>query len=160
MGVTGIISANWDKHTKTAVISFDKSQTRLEDIHKAIAHSGYDTKLEKAEQSTYDNLHSCYKYDRNDFGTPTEEIKISSLKVYGNCGMCKERIEEAALSVNGVSKAYWDEDTKMLEIDMVSNLDLNKVHKAIAAVGHDTDKEKASKEVYNNLPGCCLYDRP
>lgn len=31
------------------------------------------------------------------------------------------------------------------------------VAKAIAKVGHDTDKYKADKAVYDTLPGCCKY---
>ena len=38
-----------------------------------------------------------------------------------------------------------------------AKIKLLKIHKTIAAVGHDTDKEKASDDVYNKLPGCCLY---
>ena len=30
---------------------------------------------------------------------------------------------------------------------------------AEAKVGHDTDTQKASDEVYNALPGCCQYTR-
>ena len=33
------------------------------------------------------------------------------------------------------------------------------VQKAIAKVGHDAGKIKAEDEVYNNLHGCCKYDR-
>ena len=31
---------------------------------------------------------------------------------------------------------------------------------AIAKVEHDTDMHKATDEVYDNLPGCCKYERP
>jgi hypothetical protein len=33
------------------------------------------------------------------------------------------------------------------------------IHKNIAAVGHDTQKVKATDEAYNNLHDCCKYDR-
>ncbi len=128
-------------------------------IHKAIAASGYDTQLEKAAQTSYDDLHSCCKYDRNDFGQINEKTVSFSFKVLGNCDMCKSRIEKAALGVDGVYEASWDKNTKMIEFKANGDLDLTKVHKAIAAVGHDTDKEKAPDDVYNKLPGCCLYDR-
>jgi hypothetical protein len=35
-----------------------------------------------------------------------------------------------------------------------------KIHQAVAAVGHDTDKVRAEDKVYNKLHECCLYDRP
>jgi mercuric ion binding protein len=41
--------------------------------------------------------------------------KTESVKVYGNCEMCKSRIEKA-LTVDGVKKADWDVDTKMLTV--------------------------------------------
>ena len=34
------------------------------------------------------------------------------LGVQGKCEMCKKRIEMAALSVDGVTKANWNVDTK------------------------------------------------
>ncbi len=82
-------------------------------------------------------------------------------KVYGNCGMCKDRIEEAALSLEGVHSADWDQETNMVHLTFnpYKIQEIN-IHKAIAKVGHDTDKESAPDEVYNNLPECCLYDRP
>lgn len=39
------------------------------------------------------------------------------------------------------------------------NAKVEKVHKAIALVGHDTKKATASDKVYANLPGCCQYER-
>jgi len=31
------------------------------------------------------------------------------------------------------------------------------IQKAIAIVGHDTEKYKAKEDVYNSLPDCCKY---
>ena len=86
--------------------------------------------------------------------------KTEKFKVYGNCGMCESRIEKAAKSVEGVSKADWNKETKMIEVVFDdSKTDVHKVHMAIAKVGHDTEMHKATDEAYNNLPGCCHYDR-
>jgi len=86
--------------------------------------------------------------------------KTEEFKVYGNCGMCETRIENAAKSVNGVTTADWDKETKMIEVSFdASKTDVHKVHKAIAKVGHDTDMHKADDKVYNALPGCCQYER-
>lgn len=83
------------------------------------------------------------------------------IKVYGNCEMCRDRIEAAANSLEGVNEASWDSESKMLHLeyepDKVSQMD---VEKAIAAVGHDTENHSAPDDVYKDLPGCCLYDRP
>ena len=71
--------------------------------------------------------------------------------------MCKERIETAALGVSGVETAEWDKETKMMNITHAENVNIHDVHQAIADVGHDTEMHKAKDEVYENLPGCCLY---
>ena len=86
--------------------------------------------------------------------------KTEKFGVKGNCGMCEKRIEKAALSVDGVSKADWNKETQKLEVvfdDTKTNVD--KIQKAVAKVGHDTEKYKAPDDVYNKLPGCCLYER-
>ena len=78
-------------------------------------------------------------------------------KVFGNCEMCKDRIEEASKG-KGVIKANWDIDTKLLTLlvnGSISNLD--KIHQRIAEAGHDTEKERASDVTYNELPECCHY---
>ena len=78
----------------------------------------------------------------------------------GNCGMCKTRIEQAALSVEGVASAEWTSETQMLHVEFdpgITNLD--NIQKVIAAAGHDTEDYKAPDEVYEALPGCCLYER-
>lgn len=88
-------------------------------------------------------------------GTISEEFKV-----YGNCGMCESRIEKAANGVEGVIKADWDKTTKQMVVefdDSTTNTEV--IHKAIAKVGHDTDMVRAEDTVYNDLPGCCQYDR-
>jgi copper chaperone CopZ len=85
--------------------------------------------------------------------TKTEKIKVS-----GNCGMCESRIEKAAGQVNGVSSADWDRKTKELKVTYdPAKSDRTKIEKAVAAVGHDTETQKADDAVYNELPGCCKY---
>ena len=81
----------------------------------------------------------------------------ATIKVYGNCTMCKKRIE-TALDSKGIKQATWSPKTK--ELQVVYNSDKIKeieIHQLIAAAGHDTDKVKAKDEVYADLPFCCLY---
>jgi copper chaperone CopZ len=80
-----------------------------------------------------------------------------SIDVFGNCGMCKKRIEEAAKSIDGVEIAVWNKETKVLDLGLNEGVNLDKVHQVIADVGHDTEKIKANDDVYSELPGCCLY---
>jgi periplasmic mercuric ion binding protein len=81
----------------------------------------------------------------------------STIKVYGNCGMCKARIE-TALDQPGIKLASWDSKTKNLEVVYnAKKISEDKIHELIASVGHDTDKAKAKNDVYGKLPFCCLY---
>ncbi|OFX56544.1 MAG: ATPase [Bacteroidetes bacterium GWB2_41_8] len=83
--------------------------------------------------------------------------KTETLKVSGNCEMCKARIEKAA-KLDGVSKAEWSTKTKMLSVTFdPAKTNLEQVGKKVAAAGHDTEKVKATDAVYNKLPGCCKY---
>lgn len=87
--------------------------------------------------------------------------ETKEFKVYGNCGMCKTRIEKAANAVEGVSMADWDKKTKMIKVSFdTETTNIHKIHMAIAKVGHDTEMHKADDKVYEALHGCCKYDRP
>lgn len=81
-----------------------------------------------------------------------------SFKAQGQCEMCQARIQKAAKGVPGVLTASWNKDTKVCNVVFDdSKTNLNKIEKAVAAAGHDTDKAKASAAAYNKLPGCCKY---
>ena len=72
--------------------------------------------------------------------------------------MCKERIETVAKSVKGVSTAVWDVSTKKIQVEFnPKETNSDAIQKAIAKVGHDTEKFKAQDEVYKQLPECCSY---
>jgi periplasmic mercuric ion binding protein len=88
----------------------------------------------------------------------TVSTKTETIKVSGNCGSCKSRIEKAA-KMDGVSKADWNKDTKLLTLVYdPSKVSSDDVQKKIAAVGHDTEKYKADNKTYKSLPGCCQYE--
>lgn len=91
--------------------------------------------------------------DYSKMSAPKTEI----FKVSGNCESCKARIEKAA-KVEGVSKAEWNEKTKLLTLvydpSKVRGID---IQKKIADVGHDTSKFRAELKTYNALPDCCKY---
>ncbi len=88
-----------------------------------------------------------------------QDVKTEKFKVYGNCGMCKNRIEKAA-AIDGITKADWNVETKIMTVTYNSSkTDTAAIQKKIAAAGHDTEKEKAADSVYSKLPGCCRYER-
>jgi copper chaperone CopZ len=99
----------------------------------------------------------------NQFQVPrnTQQTDSVTFKVYGKCGMCKKRIEKAASGLDGVSDVNWDEDSKefIAQYDAVK-VSEKEIQEKIASVGHDTEKVKATDKAYNELPGCCKYDKP
>jgi len=87
-----------------------------------------------------------------------ETLKQVVINISGNCDMCKDRIETAAKSVKGVKTANWSPENHQLQLRFNNQLtSSDAVQKAIAAVGHDTEKYRAPDSVYNALPSCCLY---
>jgi len=77
--VSGVSEANWDSEKKQITVTFDDSKTSLEKIHQAIADSGYDTELIKAQDLTYNKLPGCCQYNRGLTGTEKDKsIKKSS----------------------------------------------------------------------------------
>lgn len=83
--------------------------------------------------------------------------KTETLKVSGNCDMCKARIEKAA-KVDGVSKAEWNTKTKVLAVTYDSTkTNMEQIGKKIAAAGHDNAKSKADDKAYSSVPDCCKY---
>lgn len=95
-------------------------------------------------------------------GDSTQNIAAKSehamITVQGLCEMCKERIEKAAKSVSGVTSASWEQKPKQLHLNFDPHqTNVDAVSKAIAKVGHDTEKDKTDKKTYDALPGCCKY---
>ena len=110
-------------------------------------------------------LTSCYgqniKEAKETKTEMTQKMAMTDISfgVRGNCGMCKNTIEKAANSVEGVATANWDRDKKKIDISYDdSKTDAMKIHKAIAASGYDTEKAKGSEKAYKGLPSCCKYD--
>ena len=91
----------------------------------------------------------------------SQEIETEKFKVFGNCGMCEERIENAVNLVDGVESADWSVKTKNIEVKFDgTKVKIEDIHKVIAKVGHDTKLERADHRVYSSLTDCCKYDRP
>jgi copper chaperone CopZ len=91
----------------------------------------------------------------------TANIVEETFTVYGNCGMCKRTIENALSGVDAILSSNWDVKTKQLTVKYDSKaLELDDIKAKIAAVGYDSDTHRAPDEVYNNLHGCCQYERP
>ncbi len=88
-----------------------------------------------------------------------QSVKTETIKVWGNCGMCKTKIEKAAKTA-GAKTASWDEDTKELKVSYaVNKTSSTKIQEEIAKTGYDTQDFTAPDAVYSKLHGCCQYDR-
>ena len=159
----GVLKVNYSLELEMLAISVNISEFSEILLHKALSDAGHDTDRMKASDESYNKLPKCCHYQRDNSenkGHISETLtgKIYQMKVQGNCGMCHDRIEAAAFKVHGVIDGHWDQNTKYLrvEIDPVI-FDELKLHQAIAEIGHDTDKVRAPKQVYEKLHGCCKY---
>ncbi len=91
-----------------------------------------------------------------------KEIKhavVDTVQIYGNCGMCESTIEKSAF-VKGVAQADWDKATDLAVITYDSTkTSIDEVLKRIADAGYDNESYRAPDKAYNNLHGCCQYER-
>ena len=89
--------------------------------------------------------------------TAQSKITETSIEVDGLCGMCKQRIENAAY-LPGVKKVNWDKKSHQLDLtfrnDKVSK---EEIIASINEAGHDVKGAIASDEQYANIHGCCRY---
>ncbi|RMB57115.1 copper chaperone [Dokdonia sinensis] len=63
-GILGVTEASWKEEQNMLEVTFDKSQTTLDAIQKAVAQAGHDTKAHKATKQAYKDLPACCKYQR------------------------------------------------------------------------------------------------
>ncbi len=90
-----------------------------------------------------------------------DKNKSVNFEVSGNCKMCKNRIEKAALKIQGVKFALWSPETKEFKaIIDERKCTVPDIQKKIAEVGHDSEGFIAPEAVYEKLPECCKYRNP
>ncbi|WP_091083364.1 DUF3347 domain-containing protein [Flavobacterium gillisiae] len=88
-----------------------------------------------------------------------KNTKTETVKIFGNCGMCETNIEKAG-SLNKVAMVDWNKDSKMATITYdAKKTNSDEILKRIALAGYDNEKFLAPVDVYDNLHGCCQYDR-
>ncbi|QEC69252.1 heavy-metal-associated domain-containing protein [Panacibacter ginsenosidivorans] len=88
-------------------------------------------------------------------------VKTQTVKVSGTCDMDKRRIENTALTVEGIKYAVWSLDAQTLTVkySVFKKEAADIAEKKIAAAGNDTEHYKADDTAYKNLPECCHYQR-
>jgi copper chaperone CopZ len=88
-----------------------------------------------------------------------KNVKTETLKIYGNCEMCKATIEKAA-NIKNTVKVDWDKDTKMANFSYdAKKTNQDEILKRVALVGFYSDKFLAPNDVYAKLHDCCQYER-
>jgi hypothetical protein len=91
-------------------------------------------------------------------GYAQKEVVEDTLTVKGVCGMCKERIEEAAYG-KGVKYATWDKATDQLAIAYrTDKTQLEEIEARLLTAGHEVNGKVPAKESYEALPKCCRYE--
>lgn len=159
--VKGIKKANWDVDQHQLTVQYKAKQYNEDQLHRAIAAVGHDTEKYTAPDEAYASLHDCCKYrDAKVLAAHVPQPEIRSIEVSGVCGMCKTRIEKAALEVAGVKTADWSITDHQLRLEVDTEYNDDRLQQAIAAVGHDTEKYTASDEAYESLHDCCKYRDP
>lgn len=91
--------------------------------------------------------------------TVSEKLETSEFLVLGNCSMCENIIEKAAIGA-GATTAEWDVKADLVKVSFsAKKTSTDAIQKAIAQAGYDNAGYKADDEAYNKLHGCCKYDR-
>lgn len=102
------------------------------------------------------------------FSVQSQETKENknakvTFEVDGVCGMCKKRIETAALKSKGVKFALWDMKSHQLNLIMDGRkTTVATIQSNILKVGHDVvglegEKIIATAEAYKTVHPCCKY---
>ena len=88
-----------------------------------------------------------------------KNAKTETVKIYGNCEMCKTTIEKAG-NVKNVATVEWNKDTKMAILNYDDKkTSKDEILKRIALAGYDSEKFLAPDDVYAKLSECCQYNR-
>ena len=73
-------------------------------------------------------------------GAQIKNATTETVKIYGNCGMCKTTIETAG-NLKKVAKVEWNKDTKMATLTYdATKTSQDEILKRIALAGYDNDK--------------------
>ncbi|WP_430817561.1 heavy-metal-associated domain-containing protein [Carboxylicivirga sp. RSCT41] len=129
----GVKSVDVDVDAKLVTVSYKKLKNTDKKMNEAIKELGFESEI---------------------IGHPL------SFTVKGNCDMCKQRIEEALLNVEGVNMAVWNAESQNVKVLVsLSDTTIDKLQDSVAKAGHDTEGAKADDQIYASLPECCRYSR-
>jgi copper chaperone CopZ/polyhydroxyalkanoate synthesis regulator phasin len=88
-----------------------------------------------------------------------KNVKTETVKVSGNCGMCKNTIENAG-NESREAEIEWESDSNTATISYDSiKTSKSEILKKVALAGYDNELFIAPEDTYASLPGCCQYER-
>jgi copper chaperone CopZ len=88
-----------------------------------------------------------------------KNAKTETVKIFGNCEMCKKVIEKAG-NLKNIAEVDWNEKTKMATLTYdATKTNKEEILKRIALAGYDSNEFLAPNDVYAKLPECCQYER-
>ncbi len=88
-----------------------------------------------------------------------KNAKTETVKIYGNCDMCKNTIENAG-NKKKAAKVDWNKDSKVATLTFdTKTTNEDEILKRIALAGYDNEKFLAPDDAYAKLPECCKYER-
>ncbi|NRB64214.1 MAG: TonB-dependent receptor [Saprospiraceae bacterium] len=157
--VLGVLDAQWSVDTRMLTFTVKERKFSIDELHEHIIAVGHDTELMRAPTEAYDNLHGCCKY-RDPFLAAAHNPRGKKLRFFvdGVCGHCQQRIEAAALAIDGIEAAEWNVVKRELVVfSPDTSLDEHVLHDAMLSIGHDTELGQASNEAYAALDACCRY---
>ena len=130
----------------------------IEDVEQQVHKAGYSPMSGRVTRA--DGTVELMKVTPKQTKISAKNLVTKTAFVAGNCAMCEARIVKATTDLMGVATASWDKDSKMLEVSFDKKAtSLDAIEKAVAKAGHDTKNHKAHEDTYNDLPGCCAYER-
>jgi len=133
-------------------------QVSADDIISRVDKAGYTVKTIHIERNNGKEV--SWSSDTKKTTQAEEKYVEKIIGVSGNCGMCKTRIENAVNELDGIFFVFWNQETQKLHVRYNEALTSQQIiEEHIAAVGHDTENVRAEDHVYENLHGCCLYER-
>jgi len=88
-----------------------------------------------------------------------KNTQTATVKVDGNCDMCKATIEKAGTQKNSAA-INWNKDTKIATLTYdAQKTSASEILKNVALAGYDNEQYLTPDEAYAKLPACCQYNR-
>lgn len=153
----GVERASLDIETQVLTVIYVPSVVEVSSIQKAISEAGYDADDLKANPAVHSNLPgSCQQDSGHREGKTNYTLETAIIQSSNQCGMCTKTIGDALFALKGVKNVRADESKHTITVQFLQEkTNLQKIKKAITAVGYDADNSKANKAAYNKLHGCC-----